>query len=131
MKTFLQKGIDSARAVVEKTTTEFEHGYSSLKEIVNGLPIFVLVQKSDKYSGSQFDEKHYFVIPYNVSDYGFALHTMRCLPDSVPDINDLPKIRVFHFPNEHSETMLKKYMVEIAHELIIERSDSTPNTLEQ
>ncbi|MGJ8692918.1 MAG: hypothetical protein ACSHW0_10600 [Thalassotalea sp.] len=130
MKDFLKKGIESARTVVEKTTSEFESGYSTIKEIVNGLPIFVSVEKSGKDSEVQFDEKHYFVIPYHLSDYGFALHTMRCLPDSIPDINNLPKRRVFHFPNEHSETMLKKYMVESAHELIKHKSESNTNSLE-
>jgi len=130
MKEFLKKGFDSARSVVDKTSEEIESGYSTLKEMVNGLPILSSIEKSSKYSGQQFDEKHYFVIPYELSDYGFALHTMRCLPDSVPDINNLPKRRVFHFPNEHSENMLKKYMFESAENLILERSENTPNTLE-
>jgi len=130
MKEFLKKGFDSARSVVDKTSEEIESGYSTLKEMVNGLPILSSIEKSSKYSGQQFDEKHYFVIPYELSDYGFALHTMRCLPDSVPDINNLPKRRVFHFPNEHSENMLKKYMLESAENLILERSENTPNTLE-
>jgi hypothetical protein len=130
MKEFLKKGIDTARSVVEKTTSELENGYSTLKEMVNGLPVFVSIEKSDKYRDMPFDEKHYFVIPYSLSDYGFALHTMRCLPDSVPDINNLPKRRIFHFPNEHSENMLKKYMLESAHELILERNEGHTNTLE-
>jgi len=130
MKEFFKKGIDSARSVVETTTEEIESGYSTLKEMVNGLPIFASIEKSKKHEGLQFDEKHYFVIPYALSDYGFALHTMRCLPDSVPDINNLPKRRVFHFPNEHSENMLKKYMLESAQELILESSKSNPNSLE-
>lgn len=130
MKEFLKKGFDSALSVVDKTTEEIESSYSTLKEMVNGLPILSSTEKSAKYSGQQFDEKHYFVIPYALSDYGFALHTMRCLPDSAPDINNLPKRRVFHFPNEHSENMLKKYMLESAEDLILERSENTPNTLE-
>lgn len=130
MKEFLKKGVASARSAVEKTTVEIESSYSTLKEIVDGLPIFTSIEKSKEYEGQQFDEKHYFVIPYELSDYGFALHTMRCLPDSAPDINNLPKRRVFHFPNEHSENMLKRYMLESAQELILERSENTPNSLE-
>ena len=130
MKKFLRKRVDSARTMVEQTTSEIEHGYTKVKEQINGLPIFVSVEKPDEYSDILFDEKHYFVIPYCLSEYGFALHTMRCLPDSVPEINNLPKRRVFHFPNEHSETMLKKYMVECAHESIISKSESDINTLE-
>jgi len=130
MKDFLKKGLDSARTVVNKTTDDIESGLSTLKEMVNGLPIIVSNEKSEKYNDQPFDEKHYFVIPYALSDYGFALHTMRCLPDNVPDINNLPKRRVFHFPNEHSENMLKKYMLESAQAIIKERSKDQPNTLE-
>lgn len=130
MKDLFTKGIQSARTAVKNTTTELESGYSTIKEMVNGIPIFVSIRKSQQSGDQRFDEKHYFVIPYSVSDYGFALHTMRCLPDSVPDINNLPKRRIFHFPNEHSELMLKRYMTESAHESIIENNEANTNSLE-
>ncbi|PCK02968.1 MAG: hypothetical protein COA42_21475 [Alteromonadaceae bacterium] len=80
--------------------------------MVDGLPIFVSNESSGIYTDVQYDEKHYFVVPYLISKHKFALHTLRCLPKLAPEINDLAKRRVFHFPNEHSETMLKAFMLE-------------------
>lgn len=130
MKDFLKKGIDSARSIVESTTEEVEEKYSIIKEKVNGLPVFSSIENSNQQSDGKYDEKHYFVILFALSEYGFALHTMRSLPDSVPDINNLPKRRIFHFPNKHSEVMLKKYMMECASENIHKKSDEERNTLE-
>jgi hypothetical protein len=130
VKNFLKKGIEAVRTVADKTTDEIASSYSIVKEKVNGLPIFISIEKSNKYSGEQYDEKHYFVIPFELSEYKFALHTMRCLPNSVPEINNLPKRRVFHFPNEHSEEMLKGYMQQSAEERVNELTNQTPSALE-
>lgn len=97
---------------------------------MNGLPIFISAEQSDKYHDSQYDEKHYFVIPYELSEYKFVLHTMRCLPNGVPEINNLPKRRVFHFPNDHSEEMLKGYIHQCAEEIVRERNEAKPSSLE-
>lgn len=130
MQSFLKKGLEAVRSVADKATEELSSGYSIVKEKVNGLPIFVSAEKSDKYNDIQYDEKHYFVIPYELSEYKFALHTMRCLPNAVPEINNLPKRRVFHFPNEHSEEMLKGYMRQSAEEMVRVKSENTPSSLE-
>jgi len=130
MKNFLKKGLDSVRSVADKATEELSSGYSIVKKKVNGLPIFVSAEKSDKYNDTRYDEKHYFVIPYELSEYKFALHTMRCLPNAVPEINNLAKRRVFHFPNEHSEEMLKDYMRQSAEEMVRVKSENTPSNLE-
>lgn len=130
MQSFLKKGLDAVRSVADKATEELSSGYSIVKEKVNGLPIFVSAEKSDKYNDIEYDEKHYFVIPYELSEYKFALHTMRCLPNAVPEINNLPKRRVFHFPNEHSEEMLKGYMRQSAEEMVRVKSENTPSSLE-
>tara|TARA_R110000737_G_C14623611_1_gene494123 strand:- start:1512 stop:2420 length:909 start_codon:yes stop_codon:yes gene_type:complete len=128
MQNFLKKGMDVVRSVADKATEELSSSYSIVKEKVNGLPIFVSAENSDKYDDIQYDEKHYFVIPYELSEYKFALHTMRCLPNAVPEINNLPKRRVFHFPNEHSEEMLKGYMRQSAEEMV--RGNGNLNSLE-
>jgi len=130
VKKFLKIGIEAVRTVADKTTDEIAASYSIVKEKVNGLPIFISIEKSNKYSGEQYDEKHYFVIPFELSEYKFALHTMRCLPNGVPEINNLPKRRVFHFPNEHSEEMLKKYMRQSAEKKVNELTDLNPSALE-
>lgn len=130
MKEFLKKGIDAVRSVADKATDELISGYSVVKEKVNGLPIFISVENSTKYADVQFDEKHYFVIPYNLSEHTFALHTMRCLPNSVPEINNLPKRRVFHLPNIHYEAMLKEYMRQSAGDIVREKTRDNLNSLE-
>lgn len=130
MQSFLKKGLETIRAVADKATDEFSAGYSLVKEKVNGLPIFVSAEQSDNFGDIEYDEKHYFVIPFELSEYQFALHTMRCLPTGVPEINNLPKRRVFHFPNEHAETLLKHYMHQSAVTKVAENNENHPHTLE-
>lgn len=130
MKNFLLKGIETVCSVADKATEEISSGYGLIMEKVNGLPIFMSVENSNSYADIQYDEKHYFVIPFELSEYKFALHTMRCLPNGVPSINNLPKRRIFHFPNKHSETMLKQYMQQSAAEIVKENHSVSVNTLE-
>ncbi|BFM18096.1 hypothetical protein R50073_42790 [Maricurvus nonylphenolicus] len=130
MKHYLKKGIDAVSPLFDRAVEEITANISSVKEIVNGLPVFVSLEKSDKYQDTEYDEKHYFIIPYELSEYKFALHTMRCLPDDVPEINNLPKRRVFHFANEHAEIALKHYMLESAKEVVEDKYQNTPSTLE-
>jgi hypothetical protein len=130
MQNFFKKGLNVVRSVADKATGELAANYSIVKEKVNGLPVFISAEKSDKYDDIEYDEKHYFVIPFQLSEYKFALHTMRCLPNAVPEINNLPKRRVFHFPNQHSEEMLKNYMRQSAEEMVRNKSASNPNSIE-
>ncbi|MDO6717769.1 hypothetical protein Q4575_00060 [Psychrosphaera sp. 1_MG-2023] len=130
MHNFLKKGLSAVRSVADKASEELTSGYTLVKEKVNGLPIFMSAEQSGNYDDTEYDEKHYFVIPYELSDYKFALHTMRCLPNGVPEINNLPKKRIFHFPNEHSEEMLKGFMRQSAETLVRTRNDGKLNSLE-
>jgi hypothetical protein len=130
MKDFFKKSLSAVRLVADKAGDELASGFSIVKEKVNGLPIFMSIEKSTKYTDIQYDEKHYFVIPYSLSEYKFALHTMRCLPSSVPEINDLPKRRVFHFSNVHSEAMLREYMRQSARDIVLDSRNGSLNTLE-
>lgn len=130
MQNFLKKGLTAVRTVADKATEELTSGFTLVKEKVNGLPIFVSAEKSNNYDDIEYDEKHYFVIPYELSEYKFALHTMRCLPNGVPEINNLAKRRVFHFPNEHSEEMLKGFMRQSAEDLVRTRNNGNQSGLE-
>jgi len=130
MKEFIKKGLKNIEATADIVVEELSSGLAVFKEKINGLPIFVSTEKSENYQGVEYDEKHYFFIPYNISDYKFALHTMRCLPVSVPEVNNLPKRRVFHFPNEHSENELKAYMRESAKDIVQDSSEAKLSTLE-
>ncbi|WP_246036962.1 hypothetical protein [Thalassotalea litorea] len=130
MRNYLQKGLSVLKAAADKATDEIAAGLSLVQEKVNGLPVFVSAEKSANYGDQQFDEKHYFVVPFKPSEYQFALHTMRCLPNGVPEINNLPKRRVFHFPDEHAEVMLKTYMAQSAEAIVSARNANEPNSLE-
>ena len=131
MKKIFEKGIQSIGSVAEKTVDELSSRLTLVKEKVNGLPVFISLEESSAFKDEPlYDEKHYFVVPFTLSEYDFALHTMRCLPGAVPEINNLPKRRVFHFANQHAEYALKEYMLESAKELAIEDLKSKPNTLE-
>jgi hypothetical protein len=99
--------------ISEKVILPFESGMNLFQELVGQLPMLVSKETSEN-SIQQYDEKHYFVIPYVLSEVGFSLHTMRCLPDGVPEINELEKRRIFHFPSEHHEVLLKHHMLETA-----------------
>ena len=113
MKEFLGKGKGALTAAMEKVADEWKSGLSVISEVINGLPIFMSSVRSKKFE-TQFDEKHYFVIPYALAEAQFTLHTMRCLPEGALEVNDLPKRRVFHFPNAYYEAALREQMVEAA-----------------
>jgi hypothetical protein len=130
MKKLIKKGIKTVQDAADKVAEDLSTRISLVKEVVDGLPIFMSLESSNKRSGQLYDEKHYFVIPYNISEYGFALHTMRCLPESVPEVNSLPKRRVFHFANEHSELALTEYMHQSAREVIAEKIKGSTSGLE-
>ena len=92
-------------------------GIHVITDRIGTLPIFVSLEQSDQFdSQALFDEKHYFVVPFVQSETGFVLHTTRCLPEGVPELNDLPKRRIFHLPNEHYEASLREHMLRVLRE---------------
>ena len=102
MKSFLNRlseELDSLKSELDNTAT-------LIREQVGKLPVLASLERGEK-AACQFDEKHYFVIPNFTSDTGFSLHTMRYLPNGVPEVNELTKRRIFHFPNEHYEGTLR------------------------
>ena len=129
MKELFTKGKRTVSSVAEMALNELTHKYALVKEIVNDLPIFVSSEKTEKYSKEKYDEKHYFVVPFMLSNVGIALHSMRCLPQGVPEINDLPKRRIFHFPNEHSETLVRDLLVDNAREIVETKHPQNTNPL--
>ena len=105
-------------------------GAKLIKEKADGLTVFFSsIHLGSVNDETLYDEKHYFVVPLRTSEYGFSLHTTRCLPPSVPDINQLPKRRIFHFAHQHAEFLLKEYMVQSAGELASDYSMNEPGTL--
>lgn len=115
MKKYIDQAKASVQAAKTNLTEKLESSISMVREKVNGLPIIMSLEKDSK-SVSSYDEKHYFVIPYKISDTGFALHTMRSLPGNTSEINNLPKRRVFHFANEQAQFELEYHLKEVTRE---------------
>ena len=129
MKKFLEKSIKSLTSVTDKATEELNSRFELVKEMINELPIFISSEKTSTYGNIKYDEKHYFVIPFMLSDSKIILHTMRCLPEGVPEVNDLPKRRVFHFPNQDSEAVVRKVLSENAKDIVEQQHANSSNTL--
>lgn len=93
----------SASELVEATTNSLGSGLGYAKQSLSNSWLF----GSSEVAVTDFDEKHYFLIPFKLSEQGYSLYSMRCLPEGVPPINDLPKKRLFHLPNEHAAKMVE------------------------
>ena len=130
MKDFLKKTQEAITSNVESLLSELDARYKLVKDVVAGLPILVSMERGDAVS-TRYDEKHYFIIPYHLSETGFILHTMRSLPENALEVNDLPKRRVFHFPNESYEGTLRKYMLRAARNMAYESHSENRSSLEK
>lgn len=99
---------------LSNATTLFESGYGLAKRSVGAIPFFGSNEVSESYESDQVDEKHYFVLPYRMAKEGYSLYSMRCLPKGVPVINDLPKQRIFHLPQENVDRLVEALLSEQA-----------------
>ena len=124
---FFSEKLDLVQKQAQKTFSELTGRISLFSEVINGIPFLASTEKS---MVTKYDEKHYFVIPFKLSDHEIVLHTMRCLPNGVPEANNLPKRRVFHFYNEYSEEQLRQLLMEQAEDCVIENNKSKMSSLE-
>lgn len=83
--------------------------------------LFGSTESSNQYD-RKVDEKHYFLIPDPRNLEGFSLYTMRCLPDGVPPINDLPKQRFFHLPNADALPTIESLLLDDARQNVQAKS---------
>lgn len=95
----------------EKVSGLVSDGLDLVNNRIGHLPFLASNENSASYSGRKHDEKHYFLLPYRLSDIGYTFYSMRVLPDDVPPINNLPKKRIFHFPNEHGEALVEDVLL--------------------
>lgn len=130
MKDIFTKAKLAVNSKLYTIVDELDSGMKMVKEVINGLPIFISLERIDN-DKVEYDEKHYFVIPYYLSDTSFSLHTMRSLPTGVPEVNSLPKRRVFHFPNEHWEGTLREYILSSARNIAYKKQSETTNSIEK
>ena len=92
--------------LLETATGSFGAGLGYAKDTLSMSWLF----GSNEIAGLHYDAKHYFLIPYRIADCGYTLYSMRCLPEGVPPINDLPKRRIFHLPNAHAAKMVEQLL---------------------
>lgn len=91
----------------EQERTGADQGLGYVRRTVGDLTLI----RSQQYSThSGYDEKHYFVVPFRRSKTGYVVHSMRCLPHGFSVINDLPKRRIFHFPNEAAVSAVERML---------------------
>lgn len=130
MQKYLNQGSKLLQKSAETVAKNFDASVEIVKEWVGELPVFVSLERSTKCN-VQYDEKHYFVIPYKLSPTGFSLHTMRYLPTGAPEVNDLPKRRIFHFPNELYEGTLRVHLLKSAKDIVVEKAEKRVTSLDK
>jgi hypothetical protein len=99
------------KQVSDKINTLLKEGTELVSDNIGRLPFLASNEQTYSSVEQQYDEKHYFLIPYRLSDVDYTFYSMRVLPDGVAPINDLPKKRIFHFPNEHSESLVEEILL--------------------
>ena len=92
--------VDGVGGVVGGVSDVVGAGIGFVGATVDGIKLFGSTETSSTYQHEKFDEKHYFLIPDLSSEYEYSLYIMRCLPDGVPPLNDLPKQRILHLPDQ-------------------------------
>ncbi len=116
-----------AAKVTQAATEAVSSGLGYAREKLGGSWLFGSTEESDSFE-ERVDEKHYFVVPYRLSNCRYTLYSMRCLPTGVPPINDLPKRRVFHLPDPSALATLEHLMTEQARDRV-EATEVTKGTL--
>ncbi|KZN38077.1 hypothetical protein N474_01605 [Pseudoalteromonas luteoviolacea CPMOR-2] len=128
MKESLLHKLQVFKSLPNKLSSNVSDKLTIFRGALEGLPLFASQSESKQ---AVFDEKHYFVIPFASSQYKVALHTIRSLPCGAPEINSLPKRRVFHFFNEHTESLLEHILLEQAEILVTQDNAGKVSRLEQ
>lgn len=118
MKVLFEKSKKLVNTTKNAISQELSSSFSLVMEMVNKLPVLISSERSDAFHEIQYDEKHYFVIPFRLSEIGIALHTMRCLPTGVPELNDLPKRRIFHFARDIDESAIRNHLINEAKDIV-------------
>jgi hypothetical protein len=84
-------------------------GVGYVTELVGSLRLFGSTRVSS--ANRKYDERHYLLVPDTRSEDSYSLVVTRCLPDGVPPINELPKLRILHLPSVESEAMLRSLLI--------------------
>ncbi|MGB0581658.1 MAG: hypothetical protein ACPGVU_18330 [Limisphaerales bacterium] len=127
MREYFDKAVNAVKETIESAV--LSKPLDMVTASVGKLPYLGVLLVSGPEEEQQYDEKHYFVIPYRASEAGYALHSFRCLPNDVPPINDLPKKRFFHLPHESTEELVKKLLRDQAGDSVDEEKERSGDSM--
>lgn len=108
-RTIAQVRDGSAQVVSQSVSTIGSLGHSFLA--TTGMTRWLSMSARSDVD-KQFDDKHFFLVPFALAPEGYAFATIRVLPADVAPLNDLPKRRFIHLPNAASRSMLVQLVVE-------------------
>jgi len=110
--------------LLETTKESLEQKIDTFTGRIKGFRLLSSIETTAPSESVQFDDKHYFLVPYSLEDCGFIIHSLRALPDGIPPVNDLQKRRIFHLPTlEHQKLLLN--LVTDQTEEIVRSSDQS------
>ena len=118
---WISQAKDLGFSALSRASDALGAGVGFVKATVGQTWLFGSTESSSSYDHERTDEKHYFLIPDRRLEVGYSLYVMRCLPHGVPPINDLPKHRFFHLPNENA-------MPTVEHILLADARDEVQRT---
>ncbi len=119
----------AAPAGPEQSSGFIQHGIGFIKRSLGTLNFVVSKERSSTYEGKGVDEKHYFVIPYRLAEDGYTLYSMRCLPKNAPLVNNLPKKRIFHFPDQRGADDVELILLRRVRDFIHDKTLKDSGTL--
>lgn len=103
-----------------------EQGIQSVESASRGLDLFGSLSALT-VEGLERDETHYLLVPRAESAEGYSLFSKRVIPVGFGSENSLPKVRVFHLPDEAAEARIRDqfYQVTVQEELAKEGAGSS------
>lgn len=110
MNPFLRKVCDSAADAGALAKSIAESGVKSVSEMFHGIRVFGSMSAMTA-DDAQRDETHYLLVPVPGKEEGYSIYTKRILPPDVGLNNSLPKLRVFHIPDESARETMERTLV--------------------
>ncbi|MDQ8189029.1 hypothetical protein [Roseibacillus persicicus] len=113
MNELLQKLTERASDAGELAKSLTESSLKSVNEVFRGTPLFGALSATAT-ENAEFDETHYLLVPLWGSERAHAIYTKRILPPDIGATNSLPKLRVFHVPDEAGKELLEQELIQQA-----------------
>ena len=126
INSWLKQAQDVGAGAWSSATSALGTGAGYVQSTLSGVTWFGSTESSLRYDDGPVDEKHYFLVPDRRNDAGYSLYVLRCLPEGVPPINDLPKRRLVHLPSKHAMPALEQLVLNEAREEAKAESTNSP-----